>query len=341
MKYLSIRQKIVLMIAGFLVSMSVSFVFAWNAARPLRAEWSSYLEQVAKRNDLLMDMSVAFGYGGLIHNFMNYLLRGQEKYEQASRDNASRLKTAIESYRGLGNLDSLEQTALADLETVSAQYIQQLRHISQMRASGGPISDVDSRVKTDDSPAFQAFDRLHDRYVALTHEKTQGMDAGVDRIAVVLAWVLVPSGMIGILIMLWVSRSIRHPITRFTDTIEQVHQTNDLSFRVEMDVRDELSRASDAFDHMLAQFTEIVDQVNHSANGLAGEIERFSSAAEGTRHGMDSQRMETEQIATAMNEMAATVQEVARNAESAAQAAAQANDTSGQGNSEVQDRLNY
>ena len=41
---------------------------------------------------------------------------------------------------------------------------------------------------------------------------------------------------------------------------------------------------------------------------------------EQTRAGVNSQRVETEQVASAIHEMAATVQEVARNAEQASEA---------------------
>jgi methyl-accepting chemotaxis protein len=151
--------------------------------------------------------------------------------------------------------------------------------------------------------------------------------------------VLAPSSLAGIALLLWLSRSITAPLSRFNDTIEQIRQTNDLSLRVAATSHDELGQASQAFDHMLGQFANILDQVNHSANDLASEIEQFSHTTEDTSASMESQRAQTEQIATAMNEMAATVHEVARNAESAAQAAGQADQASSQGNQVVQNTV--
>ncbi|WP_448125611.1 methyl-accepting chemotaxis protein [Pseudomonas veronii] len=62
--------------------------------------------------------------------------------------------------------------------------------------------------------------------------------------------------------------------------------------------------------------------------GLRDGVIQISSAAEQlqtvtlqTNHGVNSQKSETDQVATAMHEMAATVQEVARNAEQASLAA--------------------
>ncbi len=336
MTHLSIQQKFLLMITGFVVAMTASFLFAWNASRPLQTQWSHYLDHVAKREDLLMEIRAAFGYGGLIHNFKNYVLRAEEKYAQRAREHAGELRRLIKEYRALGDVSAQEEAALNDLIAVMTAYIDQLGSIEKMVAEGQGATTIDKTVKVDDWPAFHAFDVLHQRYVALTEEGTHHVNESVNHIAVILAWVLVPSGLMGVLIMLWVSRSIRTPLAQFSGVIEQVRETHDVSLRVNASTQDELGRASDAFDHMLGEFGEIVDQVKHSANGLAADIEQFSSTADDTRRAMDTQKQETEQIATAMNEMAATVQEVARNAETAAQAATDANEASDRGNNEVQ-----
>ena len=57
---------------------------------------------------------------------------------------------------------------------------------------------------------------------------------------------------------------------------------------------------------------------------FASAAEELSAVTEQTSAGVNSQKIETDQVATAMHEMTATVQEVARNAEQASQAAAAA-----------------
>jgi len=106
------------MITGFVVAMTASFLFAWNASSPLQTQWSHYLDHVAKREDLLMEIRAAFGYGGLIHNFKNYVLRAEEKYAQRAREHAGELRRLIKEYRALGDVTAQEEAALNDLIAV-------------------------------------------------------------------------------------------------------------------------------------------------------------------------------------------------------------------------------
>ncbi|HBZ98411.1 MAG TPA: methyl-accepting chemotaxis protein, partial [Pseudomonas sp.] len=67
--------------------------------------------------------------------------------------------------------------------------------------------------------------------------------------------------------------------------------------------------------------------------------DQLSAVTAQTSAGVQTQRVETEQVATAMHEMAATVQEVARNAEQASIAARQADQQARQGDRVVQDAV--
>ena len=67
-----------------------------------------------------------------------------------------------------------------------------------------------------------------------------------------------------------------------------------------------------------------MQQVAQSATRLAQESAHLSKVSEGTTEGVSAQQQETDMVATAINEMTATVAEVARSAANAADAAAKA-----------------
>ncbi|WP_425502122.1 methyl-accepting chemotaxis protein [Pseudomonas piscis] len=69
---------------------------------------------------------------------------------------------------------------------------------------------------------------------------------------------------------------------------------------------------------------ELIGGIRDGVTQIASAAEQLSAVTEQTSAGVNSQKVETDQVATAMHEMTATVQEVARNAESASQAAAAA-----------------
>ncbi|WP_420850457.1 methyl-accepting chemotaxis protein [Pseudomonas weihenstephanensis] len=69
---------------------------------------------------------------------------------------------------------------------------------------------------------------------------------------------------------------------------------------------------------------ELIGGIRDGVTQIASAAEELSAVTEQTSAGVNSQKIETDQVATAMHEMTATVQEVARNAEDASQAAAAA-----------------
>ncbi|WP_429432496.1 methyl-accepting chemotaxis protein [Pseudomonas frederiksbergensis] len=81
-----------------------------------------------------------------------------------------------------------------------------------------------------------------------------------------------------------------------------------------------------AMQQMGAGLSNIVSGLQAGIEQLASSAQSLSAVTEQTNLEVSSQKEETEQVATAMNQMTATVHDVARNAEEAAQAAQTADD---------------
>ncbi len=86
-------------------------------------------------------------------------------------------------------------------------------------------------------------------------------------------------------------------------------------------------------------FTEVVQSIKANAAQLAAAAEELSAITETSSQGVVRQQSETQQVATAMNEMSATVQEVAKNAANAATAATEADDQAKNGHDVVNDTV--
>ena len=105
----------------------------------------------------------------------------------------------------------------------------------------------------------------------------------------------------------------------------------DLAARVEYPYKDELGHIAKAFNCMAEKFHNIVKELQVSVGQLASAAEETSVVTAQTRQGIDEQRSETEQVATAINEMNQTVHDVAHNAVHAAEATRQADESSTEG----------
>lgn len=128
------------------------------------------------------------------------------------------------------------------------------------------------------------------------------------------------------LIAAWlITRLIVAPLRSVIRLAEQI-AAGDLSASVVVTRRDEIGQLMQAMQQMGAGLSRIVSGLQAGIEQLASSAQSLSAGTEQTNLEVSSQKEETEQVATAMNQMTATVHDVARNAEEAAQAAQTADD---------------
>jgi methyl-accepting chemotaxis protein len=93
-----------------------------------------------------------------------------------------------------------------------------------------------------------------------------------------------------------------------------VEKTGDLSARVPLACEDEVGQMANAFNAMQAGYQRVVNTVANTARQLDVGAARLASSMNEVRHGMLGQQSETDQAATAINEMTATVHHIAQHA---------------------------
>lgn len=117
--------------------------------------------------------------------------------------------------------------------------------------------------------------------------------------------------------------------------------SGDLTVKVNSDRGDEFGQLQAAFATMVTSLRDLIQQIDVGANNIASSSEELSTVTEQTSQGVSQQRDQTDQVATAMNEMVATVNDVAKSAESAFTAANHASETSINGERAVSETLSF
>ncbi|HQU16930.1 MAG: hypothetical protein B7Z66_00990 [Chromatiales bacterium 21-64-14] len=105
----------------------------------------------------------------------------------------------------------------------------------------------------------------------------------------------------------------------------------DVRRRCAIQSHDVIGDIVDSFNRMGENLRNVIGQILNSTAQLASATEQMSVIVEHAGEGVKRQQHETDQVATAINEMSATAQEVARNAAQAAQAAQQADSETNSG----------
>ncbi len=125
----------------------------------VESTWGDYALKEEARGYYLSEIRAAFGYGGLIHNFKNYVLRRDPGLAEAIDRDLSRLNFAIDQYRSI-TADQTELAALDQIAAVSKRYGEQIVIARELVSQGASPEDVDRRVRVDDTPALTALNVL-------------------------------------------------------------------------------------------------------------------------------------------------------------------------------------
>ncbi|MDY6941871.1 MAG: methyl-accepting chemotaxis protein [Pseudomonadota bacterium] len=105
---------------------------------------------------------------------------------------------------------------------------------------------------------------------------------------------------------------------------EMANGEGDLTKRLETNVKDEIGDLVHEFNAFVRNLQQIVGQIAAASTQIAASAERTAGSTQESQEGMARQKVESEHLVTAIDEMSATVADVARNAAAAAESAREA-----------------
>jgi methyl-accepting chemotaxis protein len=120
------------------------------------------------KKELIAEVVHQLGYGGGIHQFKNYVLRGKEKYKTRSKENFQKALETLSQLSATGELSIAENTAVNDIKLVVKLYIDALDTVSDIRSEEKSLAKVlvktDQKVKISDSKAVAGLELLRSAY---------------------------------------------------------------------------------------------------------------------------------------------------------------------------------
>ncbi|WP_076538696.1 methyl-accepting chemotaxis protein [Shewanella sp. UCD-KL21] len=231
------------------------------------------------------------------------------------------------------NMDKL--ILLAPEYTARAQSIK--RQINQLHESGLNMADAYITQGTDAGNLLmkgaggfdQASSELADNLDQLAQELDGKFTVAVQdtlnatmQAASVQLWGSIGIGVFIIIILSALYRNIFTPLNALDNSMSNVASgSKDLTVTLDDSGNSEINQVAGNFNVFVTNIRELITDFNGNTQQLGTASVQLKSASNETLAGMQRLQGETEQVATAMNQMQATVVEVANNAELAAQAA--------------------
>ncbi|NWC49219.1 methyl-accepting chemotaxis protein [Pseudomonas edaphica] len=227
---------------------------------------------------------------------------------------AAQIEKAIAGLKSLSAaFGTSQQSALTSLETALGAY---RSAVQSYKAANANIVSARAEMTTQGADIVTISDKLYD--IQLDRRDAESTQArSLQLISTLLAL------LVGIIAALVITRQITRPIQDTLAVVERI-ASGDLSHNIQVTRRDELGVLQQGIQRMGTTLRELISGIRDGVTQIASAAEELSAVTEQTSAGVNSQKIETDQVATAMHEMTATVQEVARNAEQASLAAADA-----------------
>ncbi len=142
-----------------------------------------------------------------------------------------------------------------------------------------------------------------------------------------------------LVLVIVIARSISRPISYLAELMQNITSNKDLSLRYNYPGVEEINNVGHYLNDMMENFAHSMHEVTLSAKHLSESSQELNQVTSSTRDGVQRQQIETEAVATAMNEMTTTVQEVASSATQAAESSKEADKASMEGRKLVDDTI--
>src|SRR3990167_1630462 len=240
--------------------------------------------------------------------------------------------------KAVAQLDS----AIASLKPLNVHFAEtQQDALRQLETALGNYRSALIAYKAANSDAVQARKEMTDQGAAIVTLSEQLYQIQLDRrdaesaqartlqlISTLLAL------LVGIIAAVIITRQITGPLRDTLAVVERI-ASGDLSQDVKVTRRDELGVLQQGIARMGVTLRDLISGIRDGVTQIASAAEELSAVTEQTSAGVNSQKIETDQVATAMHETTATVQEVARNAEEASEAAVAADQQAREGDQVV------
>lgn len=280
----------------------------------LQTLWQAMNEQATQRlqdakisdrvDDYEMAMQIKLGLADLYQSTAQRFETGRTN--QSTNTPLDNLQAILAEMSDEGPY-SAEKTKLSntlyDYQATVNDYIDSAKNIQALRLQIGQLgSQIERNIKQ------------------LVTQQLQKRQSEASNTQISLIMMSVIALCIGLFATWGITRLVAPPLRQAVQVAEKIAK-GDLTQEFNSHRQDEIGALLRALGHMQTSLRTLLGEIETSTTQLASASSQLSASAEQNLRDTQAQQEETDQVATAMNEMTVTVAEVAQNAEEASAAA--------------------
>ncbi len=296
---------------------------------------------------------LASEHAGLERAIMGQAIASQKPVPAANQERLSRLRAIVDLE--LGNIIKYSETYGIDLDAADTPYVNAIQaavetmrqtfllEFEQTRASVYAVRDSGYypiqagewlQRSTAGIESILAINEAVSAYAAFLAEGVGSRAVTLLWISVVLTLLAILLAMVGILVVLQVSRRIND----FEKVFGQASADKDLTLRLQSE-RDELGRMADAYNRFSQGIEGVLTQTMESIVEVTDSATTMGEVAEATQAGIAMQQTATDEVTSEVDGMAKRINEVAEQSEKASHAANDANSAASRGSEVTQQTI--
>ena len=130
-----------------------------NTLEQSQKVWKESQSNAQSKFLILTEIREEIGYGGLIHNFKNYVLRGHPDYLAKTQQNVEQINGLLQRLQDFPLIQE-EKDAIEKIQNVVNQYHDNLNVIQAEIERKTTLKDIDELVRVDDAPALSGLQSL-------------------------------------------------------------------------------------------------------------------------------------------------------------------------------------
>lgn len=135
-----------------------------------RDRWAEFYAEYSSSGQQLDALFRTVGYGGFIHDFKNYVLRGEPGNFEAAVAHLAEARALVDALRLHDGLTAADAAALQDIDQMLVAYQTALEQAADYWEQGLETAAIDAAVRVDDTAATAAFAALSSRFGAREDE---------------------------------------------------------------------------------------------------------------------------------------------------------------------------
>jgi signal transduction histidine kinase len=191
--------------------------------------WGHFRSGPAEKQIIISNLRNALGFGGMIHNFKNFVLRQDRKLILEVESDIISISTLLTAYQNNG-LNAQENVAIDTLSGRLTKYQNAISVAETMARDGKSSKEIDAAVRINDTLAIDAMVSLVDTLAAAYRDESKNIEAtvaSVNKLSGQFIALSITLALLSIGFTYWfMYRRVLHPMKSLGHSMEEISNKN-------------------------------------------------------------------------------------------------------------------